>query len=102
MTEKPLTFSLLETAFLLVCVSLLAAAGIYAWCVCEFTIGPVLRAGYGVNDPVINGWRVFPLLLLFSLAAGFACASLVSITLRRHGFMGTAHSENKIFPEMGQ
>ncbi|WP_458039109.1 hypothetical protein [Pantoea ananatis] len=42
MTEHPLTLSGLETALLLVCASFLAAAGLYAWLVCEFTEGGLL------------------------------------------------------------
>lgn len=35
MTEKTVTLSRLETAMLLVCASLLAADGLYAWLACD-------------------------------------------------------------------
>lgn len=86
MTEKLLTLSQLETALLLVCASLLAAAGIYAWLACDLA-GPITGMTYGSDALVLSGIQLYPLLFLFSLAGGFGCGALTSITLRRHGFM---------------
>ncbi|ADU73068.1 hypothetical protein [Pantoea sp. At-9b] len=87
MYETPLTFSRLETALLLVCVSLLAAAGLYAWLVCELMNRNIMAAAGGPDGLIMNGLQVFPLLFLFALAGGFGCGALVSVTLRRQGFM---------------
>ncbi|MBN7124690.1 hypothetical protein BSU01_23760 [Erwinia billingiae] len=87
MHEKPLTLSRSGTALLLVCVSLLAAAGLYAWLVCETFSAGVLPSPAGSGDVLVNGLRDFPLIFLMSLAGGFACGALVSITLRHQGFM---------------
>ncbi|CAX53662.1 Uncharacterized protein EbC_pEb17202090 (plasmid) [Erwinia billingiae Eb661] len=87
MHEKPLTLSRSGTALLLVCVSLLAAAGLYAWLVCETFSTRILPSPAGSGDVLMNGLRDFPLIFLLSLAGGFACGALVSITLRRQGFM---------------
>ncbi len=76
MTEHPLTLSRTETALLLVCASMLAAAGIYAWLACDLARLPA-GVAYGTDA----------LLFLFALAGGFGYGALVSITLRRHGFM---------------
>lgn len=86
MTEKTLTLSRLETALLLVCASLLAAAGIYAWLACDLA-GLITGMTYGSDALVLSGLQLYPLLFLFSLAGGFGCGVLTSITLRRHGFM---------------
>lgn len=85
MTEKPLTLSRLETALLLVCASLLAAAGIYAWLACDLA-DPIIGMTYGSDALVLSGLQLYPLLFLLSLAGGFGCGVLTSITLRRHGF----------------
>ncbi|MEN4892597.1 hypothetical protein [Erwinia billingiae] len=87
MHEKPLALSRSGTALLLVCVSLLAAAGLYAWLVCETFSAVILPSPAGSGDVLMNGLRDFPLIFLLSLAGGFACGALVSITLRRQGFM---------------
>jgi len=86
MTEKTLTLSRLETALLLVCASLLAAAGIYAWLACDLA-GPITGMTYGSDALVLSGLQLYPLLFLFSLSGGFGFGVLTSITLRRHGFM---------------
>lgn len=86
MTEKTLTLSRLETALLLVCASLLAAAGIYAWLACDLA-GPITGMTYGSDALVLSGLQLYPLLFLLSLAGGLVCGVLTSITLRRHGFM---------------
>ncbi|NIF03503.1 hypothetical protein F3J38_26230 [Pantoea sp. Acro-805] len=86
MTEHPLTLSRTETALLLVCASMLAAAGIYAWLACDLTRLPAGIA-YGTDALLLSGLQLYPLLFLFALAGGFGCGALVSITLRRHGFM---------------
>ncbi|MFT4271952.1 MAG: DUF1281 domain-containing protein [Pantoea sp.] len=41
----------------------------------------------GPDGLIMNGLQVFPLLFLFALAGGFGCGALVSVTLRRQGFM---------------
>lgn len=87
MHETPLTFSRSGTALLLACVSLLSAAGLYAWLVCETFSAGILPSPAGSGDVLVNGLRDFPLIFLVSLAGGFACGALVSITLRRQGFM---------------
>lgn len=101
MYETPLTFSRFESALLLVCVSLLAAAGLYAWLVCDLLNRMIELAMGGPDGQLMNGMRAFPLLFLLSLAGGFACGALVSITLRRHGFMETPEpmKRHKTFPE---
>ncbi|HCR0227208.1 hypothetical protein FHW04_003833 [Pantoea sp. AN62] len=86
MTEHPFTLSRLETALLLVCASMLAASGIYAWLACDLA-GPIRGMAYGSDALVLSGLQLYPLLFLFALAGGFGCGALVSITLRRHGFM---------------
>jgi len=86
MTEKPLTLSRIETALLLVCASLLAAAAIYAWLGCEIA-GRMDGITYGSDALIFSGLQLYPLLFLISLAGGFGCGVLASITLRRHGFM---------------
>ncbi|MFJ5162133.1 hypothetical protein ACIP6T_23445 [Pantoea sp. NPDC088449] len=86
MTEKPLTFSQTETVLLLVCASLLAAAGIYAWLACDLA-GRLPGMTYGPDALLLSGLQLYPLLFLFALAGGFGCGALASITLRRHGFM---------------
>ncbi|MGP2417053.1 hypothetical protein ACWXV6_22000 [Pantoea ananatis] len=92
MTEHPLTLSGLETALLLICASLLAAAGLYAWLVCEFTEGGLLILTAGPDAGLLSAVRDFPLLFLFSLAGGSGCGALISITLRRYGFMADRHA----------
>ncbi|MFL6615353.1 MAG: hypothetical protein ACJ8LD_16750 [Pantoea agglomerans] len=87
MTEQPLRLIPLERALLLICASLLAAAGLYAWLICEFTDGGLLILRAGADAGLLCAVRDFPLLFLFSLAGGFGCGVLTSITLRRHGFM---------------
>lgn len=87
MTEHPLTLSGLETALLLVCASFLAAAGLYAWLVCDFTEGGLLILTTGADAGLLSAVQDFPLLFLFSLAGGSGCGALISITLRRNGFM---------------
>ncbi|MEJ1268991.1 hypothetical protein WDV93_24935 [Pantoea ananatis] len=87
MTEHPLTLTGLETALLLICASFLAAAGLYAWLVCEFTEGGLLVLSAGADAGFLSAVRDFPLLLLFSLAGGAGCGALISITLRRNGFI---------------
>ncbi|WP_145033271.1 hypothetical protein [Pantoea ananatis] len=91
MNEHPLTLSGLETALLIVCTSFLAAAGLYAWLVCDFTQGGllVLRAGAGAG--LLSAVRDFPLLFLLSIAGGTGAGALISITLRRNGFMTDRH-----------
>jgi len=42
---------------------------------------------YGSDALVLSSLQLYPLLFLFSLAGGFGCGVLTSITLRRHGFM---------------
>lgn len=86
MTEQPLRLIPLERALLLVCASLLAAAGIYAWLACDLA-GPITGMTYGSDALVLSGLKLYPLLFLFSLAGGFGFGVLTSITLRRHGFM---------------
>lgn len=86
MIEKNLTLSRLETALLLVCASLLAAAALYAWLACEIA-GRMDGITYGADMLVLSGLQLYPLLFLFSLSGGFGCGALTSITLRRHGFM---------------
>lgn len=86
MIEKTLTLSRLETALLLVCASLLAAAALYAWLACEIA-GRMDGITYGADALVLSGLQLYPLLLLLSLAGGFGCGALTSITLRRYGFM---------------
>ena len=86
MTEKTLTLSRLETALLLVCASLLAAACLYAWLACDLA-GPITGMTYGSDALVLSGLQLYPLLFLFSLSGGFGFGVLTSITLRRHGFM---------------
>jgi len=85
--EEPLTLNRLESVLLLICASFLAASGLYAWLVCDFTQGGllVLRAGAGAG--LLSAVRDFPLLFLISLAGGAGCGALISITLRRNGFM---------------
>ena len=85
MTEKTLTLSRLETALLIVCASLLAAACLYAWLVCDLA-GPINGMSYGSDALVLSGLQLYPLLFLFSLAGGLGFGALTSITLRRHGF----------------
>ncbi|MBT8500015.1 hypothetical protein DH20_11290 [Pantoea agglomerans] len=87
MTEKPLTLSRLETALLLVCASLVAAAGIYAWLACDLAGPMIIGMTYGSDALVLSGLQLYPLLFLLSLAGGLGCGVLTSITLRRHGFM---------------
>lgn len=86
MTEKTITLSQLKTALLLVCASLLAAATVYAWLACEIA-GRMDGITYGSDALILSGLQLYPLLFLFSLAGGFGCGVLISITLRRHGFM---------------
>ncbi|CAH6374819.1 hypothetical protein [Pantoea agglomerans] len=86
MTEHPVTLSRTETVLLLVCASLLAAAALYAWLACEIA-GRMDGITYGADALVLSGLQLYPLLFLFSLAGGFGCGVLTSITLRRHGFM---------------
>lgn len=93
MHETPLTLSRSGTALLLVCVSLLAAAGLYAWLVCETFSAGILPSPARSGDGLVNGLRDFPLIFLVSLAGGFACGALVSITLRRQGFMADKSHE---------
>lgn len=85
-TEHPLILSRTETALLLVCTSMLAAAGIYAWLACDLARLPA-DVAYGTDALLLSGLQLYPLLFLFALAGGFGCGALVSITLRRHGFM---------------
>jgi len=86
MTEKPLALSRLETALLIVCASLLAAAALYAWLACDFT-GRMDGIIYGSDALILSGLQLYPLLFLLSLAGGLGCGVLTSITLRRLGFM---------------
>jgi len=86
MTEHPLTLSRTETALLLVCPSRRAAAGFYAWLAGAFARLPA-GVAYGTDALLLSGLQLYPLLFLFALAGGFGCGALVSITLRRHGFM---------------
>ncbi|RRW69186.1 hypothetical protein EGJ48_17860 [Pantoea dispersa] len=86
MTEHPLTLSRTGTALLLVCASMLAAAGIYAWLACDLARLPA-DVAYGTDALLLSGLQLYPLLFLFALAGGFGCGALVSISLRRHGFM---------------
>ena len=71
---------------MLVCASLLASAGIYAWLVCDL-MGRTIEFALGSDALLLSGLQVFPLLFLLALAGGFGCGALVSITLRRQGFM---------------
>ncbi|WP_261643052.1 hypothetical protein [Erwinia mallotivora] len=84
MYEAPFTLSNTERTLMLVCISLLAATGLYAWLVSEIfnTFSLILISREQTYD-----LRVFPLLFLIALTGGFACGALVSITLRRNGFM---------------
>ena len=93
MTEEPLTLNRLESVLLLVCASFLAASGLYAWLVCELTGGGLLILSAGANAGLICAVRDFPLLFLISLAGGAGSGALISITLRRNGFM-TEHPFN--------
>ncbi|QKJ89291.1 hypothetical protein PMPD1_4393 (plasmid) [Paramixta manurensis] len=93
MVEKPLTLSSTERAFLLVCVSLLLAAGLYVWLVQDVMGRRMLQAISGPDGLLMGGLRDFPLLFLLSLAGGFAAGALVSITLRRQGFMAYRSDE---------
>ncbi|MDC7860708.1 hypothetical protein [Pantoea ananatis] len=87
MTEEPLTLTRLESVLLLVCASFLAASGLYAWLVCEFTDGGLLIFGAGAGEGLLSAVLDFPLLFLLSLAGGAGSGALISITLRRQGFM---------------
>ena len=86
MIEKTLTLSRLETALLLVCASLLAAACLYAWLVCDLA-GPITGMTYGSDALVLSSLQLYPLLFLLSLAGGLGLGALTSITLRRYVFM---------------
>lgn len=92
MYEKNLTLSRLETTFLLVCTAFMTAAGLYAWLVCE------LMNDAGMRTSLTDNLSVYPLLFLFSLAGGSAGGALVSITLRRHGFLEISEPIKKIKP----
>ncbi|MDF7788382.1 hypothetical protein P4910_23325 [Pantoea stewartii] len=87
MTEEPLTLTRMESVLLLVCASFLAASGLYAWLVCEFTDGGLLILRAGAGEGLLSAVRDFPLLFLLSLAGGAGSGTLISITLRRQGFM---------------
>lgn len=84
MTEKTVTLSRLETAMLLVCASLLAADGFYAWLACDLA-GRMDGISYGSDALVLSGLQLYLVLFLFPPAGGFGV--LICITLRRHGFM---------------
>lgn len=86
MYSRPFALTRVEQVLLLVCASWLASAALYAFMAAELIRAVVDSGRLSFHTPegwLLSGLRDYPLILLLSLAGGFACGALVSIVLRR-------------------